>query len=141
TKSAAVVVHPKLGRLLIFDPTDPYTQLGDFPESEQGSLALIDNKDSTELQKMPVMPAEASRLERNVEITLGADGGITGKINEKTIGQSAVMERARKRSLSVTDYNRVIEGWISRGASGAKATKIAPTDGADGNFNLDVDFS
>ena len=33
--------HATLGRLLIFDATDPYTSLGDLPDHEQGSYALI----------------------------------------------------------------------------------------------------
>ena len=40
TKADAVVTHPKLGRLLIFDPTDPYTPVGDLPEPEQGSFGV-----------------------------------------------------------------------------------------------------
>src|SRR5690606_28324525 len=32
TKSPAVITDPKLGRLLIFDATDPYTPVGDLPD-------------------------------------------------------------------------------------------------------------
>jgi hypothetical protein len=142
TKVASVVTHPKLGRLIIFDPTDPYTQVGDLPEKEQGSLALIDNRDSDSLLQMPVTPPEMNMLQRNVDITLSADGGVAGTVSEKTIGQAAVAFRAEMRGLSVADYNRKIEGWISRGVSGAKTTKIVPKDNSlDGNFDLDVEFS
>jgi Transglutaminase-like superfamily len=37
----SVINHPKLGRLLIFDPTESETPIGDLPEDEQGSYALI----------------------------------------------------------------------------------------------------
>ena len=37
----SVVRYPTLGRLLIFDPTDPDTPVGQLPEQEQGSYALI----------------------------------------------------------------------------------------------------
>lgn len=142
TKAHSVVTHPKLGRLLIFDPTDPYTPIGDLPEEEQGSLALIDHKSSDSLLQMPVMPAEMNRLERGIEITLGPDGAISGKVTEKTTGQAAVAERARMRRLSAADYNRMIESWISRGATGAKTSKISHKDNhQDGNFNLDVEFA
>jgi transglutaminase-like putative cysteine protease len=142
TQSHAVVVHPKLGRLLMFDATDPYTPLGDFPEEQQGSLALIDHKDTDALLQMPILPAEMSKLERNINVELNSFGAITGSISERTTGQSARGERARMRGLSVADYNTMIERWISRGASGAKTTKIAPADNhLEGKFNLDVDFS
>jgi hypothetical protein len=46
------------------------------------------------------------------------------------------------RQLSSPDYNRVVEGWISRGATGAKTTKIAPTDDVSGGkFSLNVEFA
>jgi len=142
TKAASVVTHPKLGRLLIFDPTDPYTQVGDLPEREQGSYALIDNKDSDSLLQMPVTPAEMNKLDRTVEITLSPEGAISGTVNEKTGGQTAAVFRAELKRLSAADYNRRIEGWISRGATGAKATKITPSENStDGNFDLNVEFS
>ena len=77
TQAATVVKHPQLGRLLIFDATDPYTPVGDLPEHEQDSLALIDAKESTELLRMPVTPPDANRLERTTDVTLQQDGSIT----------------------------------------------------------------
>lgn len=142
TKAPTVVMHPTLGRLLIFDPTDPYTPIGDLPDEEQGSLALIVHKDTTSLTEMPVLPAEMNRLDRTVNLSLDPNGGITGTVNEKTVGQAAVTERARLRSLSAPDYNTMVENWISRGAVGAKTTKITPKDNhSEGNFDLNVEFS
>jgi hypothetical protein len=137
----SVVTHPKLGRLLIFDPTDAYTQVGDLPEDQQGSLALIDHKDSDSLLRMPILPPEMSQVERNIEVSLSPEGSISGKVSEKSIGQSASEERGRLRNLSSADYNRMIENWIGRGVNGVKATKIAPKDNVqEGSFNLDVEF-
>ena len=142
TKAASVVVHPTLGRLLIFDPTDPYTSLGDLPEEQQGSLALIDHKDTDALLQMPVIPAELNRLDRKVNISLTPDGAIAGSLNEKTVGQAAVAERSRLRRLAASEYNQMIESWITRGASGAKTAKIETKDDhQNGDFNLDVVFS
>ncbi len=142
TKAPSVVLHPTLGRLMIFDSTDPYTPLGDLPEDEQGSYALIDHKDTDKLIQMPVIPAEMNGLERTVEMTLDARGGITGKLSENSTGQSAKHERATLRGLSAADYNKMIEGWLTRGATGAKAGKIETRDSHDdGKFNLDVEFS
>ena len=138
----SVVTHPTLGRLLIFDPTDPYTPIGDLPEDQQGSLALIDHPDTQDLTVMPVMPPEMNRVDRHIEAELTNDGSLTGKVIEKNIGQAARQERARMKELSSTDYNRVIERWISRGATGAKTTKIAPADDHEqGKFDLTVEFT
>lgn len=138
----SIVTHPTLGRLLIFDPTDSYTPVGDIPEEEQGSLALVDHKDTKELTRMPVLAADHNALERNIEASLDTDGAISGRISEKTKGQTAVYERAMLRKLSASDYNRMIEAWIGRGLTGAKASGIRTQDDhTGGKFDLAVDFS
>lgn len=142
TVADTVVTHPTLGRLLIFDPTDPYTPLGDLPEDEQGSLALIDHKDTAALMRMPVLPAEMNRIDRDIEASISPAGSMTGTVIERNYGQSARRERARMKTLSADDYTKVIDRWISRGVSGARTSKIAPTDKhEDGKFDLQVDFS
>lgn len=138
----AVVKDSKLGRLLIFDPTDPYTQVGDLPDDEQGSYALIDNKESDSLLQMPVSDPDQNRLERKIDVSLTPDGMLNGSVTEKAMGQSARDFRRELKQLSSADYNRVIEGWISRGATGAKTSKIEPKDDLElGGFTLNVDFA
>src|SRR6185503_16953435 len=70
TQAATIVKHPRLGRLLIFDPTDPDTPLGNLPYDEQGSFALIVAGNDGILLRMPTTPPETNRLEREVEATL-----------------------------------------------------------------------
>jgi len=142
TQASTIIKHPTLGRLLIFDPTDPETPLGDLPEQLQGSLALLDTKESTDLVKMPETPPEMNQLERNSRVELAADGTITGKIREQANGQTAADLRTEFRHLTRTEYNGTIEAWITRGASAARLSKIEPTDNHnDGQFTLDVEFT
>jgi hypothetical protein len=142
TKAPSIIMHPKLGRLLIFDPTDPYTQVGDLPEDEQGSLALIDNKETDSLTEMPTSDPDQNRLDRSIDAALGVDGSINGIVVEKANGQTARGFRSELRRLSTPDYNRRIESWISRGATGAKTLKIDPKDETEaGQFTLNVAFS
>jgi hypothetical protein len=142
TKAASIVEHPTLGRFLIFDATDENTPVGDLPDHEQGSLALIDHKDSTALLRMPVTPPEANRLERLTEAQLDADGAITVNLRDRAAGHSAVQVRRMFRGLSRPDFVKVIEGWLTAGATGAKLTKIEPADNqADSSFALNVEFS
>jgi hypothetical protein len=131
-----------LGRLLIFDPTDDNTPVGDLPSHEQGSFALIVAGDAGALLKMPLTPPEANRLEREADVTLGADGSITANVQERSIGQSAVGERRYFRGLSRPDYVKVIERWITHGATGAAVSKVEPSDNAaEGRFALQVEFT
>jgi hypothetical protein len=109
---------------------------------EQGSFALIAAGDAGLLLRMPTTPPEANRLERSAEVTLTPEGAITASLHERSIGQSAVDERRLFRRLSRPDYNQMIEAWITRGATGAKLSKVEPSDSStEGRFALDVDFT
>ncbi len=142
TKSPTIIEHAKLGRLLIFDATDPYTSVGDLPDYEQGSLALIIAGENGGLSKMPVTPAESNAWSRNIEVNLTGDGNINGTIRERSTGQQSTYARAMFRLLSSSDFNKVIEGWLTRGATAANLIKLTPKDNqGDASFSLDVEFS
>lgn len=142
TNAPSVLQHAALGRLLVFDATDDSTPVGDLPEDEQGSFALVAAGDKGALIRMPVISSDSNRLEREVELGLTADGSITATVRERTSGQSAAGERRMFKGLSRSDYAKVIEHWAGRGATGAKFTKIEPADNhAEGRFTLDVEFT
>ncbi len=142
TQAATVINHAKLGRLLIFDATDPFTPVGDLPDYEQGSLALIIAGESGGLSKMPVTPAGFNGWQRNVEVSLNDDGTIQGVIREKATGQQSTYARTLFRSLSSSDFNKAIEGWLTRGATAARLVKLTPNDKqSEAGFDLDVEFS
>ncbi len=142
TQAATIIKHPSLGRLLIFDPTDDNTPVGDLPDGEQGSLALIIAGDAGALLRMPKTEPETNRLERLTEVELDGDGVIKAIIHERSAGQSAVSERSRFRRLAQPEYVKMIEEWITRGASGAEVSKIEPSDKLEeGKFSLDVEFT
>jgi len=142
TKAATVMNHPKLGRLLIFDATDQFTPVGDLPDYLQGSLALIVAGENGSLVKMPITPPETNLLERNVEVTMMTDGSIKGTIREIANGQESTMFRAQRRLMSAGDYNKMIESWLTRGATGAQLVKVTQNDKqATASFDLDVEFS
>jgi hypothetical protein len=142
TQSPTVIDHPKLGRLLIFDATDDDTPLGELPDDEQGSFALIVAGDSGGLMKMPVSLPEVNGIKREITASIGGDGFLTAKVKESATGTSAVDYRAEFRHTSRPDYLKTIEGWVSRGANGAKVSRVDPRDRNVGdNFALDIDFS
>lgn len=142
TRVPTVIQHATLGRLLIFDATDDNTPVGDLPDHEQNSFALIAAGGDGSLVRMPVTPPEANGLEREAEVNLAGDGSITANVKERSTGQSAVQERRSFRALSRPDYAKALESWITRGATGAKLVRVEPADNhADGRFSLDVDFT
>jgi hypothetical protein len=142
TTAPTVVTHEKLGRLLIFDATDPYTLLGDLPDHEQGSFALVAAGAEGGLMKMPILPPDANRQERIAEGTLAPDGSLQAIIKEQTYGQTAKYYRGMFRELSAADYRTRNEGWLTERVTGAKLTKFTPNDrAAEGRFDLDMEFS
>lgn len=141
TQAATVINYPPLGRLLIFDPTDEHTPVGDLPHYEQGSWALLGAGERGDLVRMPVIAPEANKLERTVEATLDLDGNLTARFKETSSGQAAVGERRRFKRYSQPDYLKLTERWISYGAPGAALSKVAPSDEAqDGRFALEIEF-
>lgn len=142
TRAETVIQHAVLGRLLIFDATDEHTAVGDLPEEEQGSLALIVAGDSGGLTRMPVLPPESSQLSRHADVILTSDGSITVNLKVKSTGQTAVNERRGFRALTPAEYRGAIERWVTRGATAAKISRLTPVDDTStGRFNLDVDFT
>lgn len=142
TQSPTVIQHPTLGRLLIFDATDEHTTVGDLPDDEQGSFALIIAGDSGTLTRMPTMPPESSQLDRHADVILSPEGDITATVKERSTGQTAVNERRAFRTLSGPDYKQMIEAWLARGATTAQVSRVQPVDdNVEGRFGLDVDFS
>ncbi len=142
TLAPTVIEHPKLGRLLIFDATDEYTPVGDLPDYLQGSYALIAAGESGGLVEMPVTPPDLNSWNRETEVTLADNGSIKGVIRERITGQESRPPRSMFRSLSNTDFNKSIERWLTRGATGVKLDKLTTRDRQEESaFDMDVEFS
>jgi hypothetical protein len=142
THAATIIQHPKLGRLLIFDPTAEETPVGDLPSYLQGSLALLDSKDADALVQMPVTAPDLNQLERSADLQLDGEGSMTGAIAERARGQVAARFRTEFRRLSRPEYNTMVEHWLISGAPSSKISKLEPVDdAAQGRFALDIAFA
>ncbi|MEP6925446.1 MAG: DUF3857 domain-containing protein [Pyrinomonadaceae bacterium] len=142
TITPTVIKHETLGRLMIFDATDPYTLVGDLPGHEQGSFALVSAGKNGKLMRMPVLPPESNRLERQAEAELLPDGSLKGSIHEQAYGQTASNYRGESRALSAAQYKTRKESWLSNRLSGAKMANFNPADRPTENrFDIGMDFS
>jgi transglutaminase-like putative cysteine protease len=142
TQAPTVITLPKIGRLLVFDATDPQTPVGDLPDHEQGSFALVAAVDAGTLVKMPETPPEANGVERQIDATVSAEGLLTAAVRERAVGQFAARYRREFEDLSRPDYVKRIEAWVTEGAAAAKVSKVDPLDlSNEGRFDLAVDFS
>ncbi len=142
TDAPTVMTHATLGRLLIFDATDQFTPVGDLPDYLQGSHGLIIAGENGGLAQMPITSAETDLLERRIEVELSDIGELKGKIEERANGQTSTVFRREMRGMSAGDYRKAIEGWLTRGSTGAKLVELQSADRqAEAAFDLDVEFS
>lgn len=118
----AVVNHSKYGRLLIFDPTDPYTPLGYIPYFEQSNYGLLVTPSGGELISLPLLPATTNRLLRKGEFTINSNGDLTGEVNEIRWGGPASLRRGWLLSTPPADRVRVIEDFLGQHVSNFRLT-------------------
>lgn len=84
----AILKHPALGNLLIFDPTDPVVPVGELNEDQQASHALVIAPSGGTLIETPAAASGAS-MSRHAAIKILADGKMVAKFSETTAGASA----------------------------------------------------
>jgi hypothetical protein len=141
TKLETVLHHPRLGSLLIFDPTNPDTPVGDLPEDEQGSNALIIAGASGELAVMPLLPAAASRVESKVEAQLNGDGHLSAHVFRNYFGQDAAQMRGFTRRRSPEELKKSFERGLSRRLGGITLKSIVPVDDIqEGRLSLEMEY-
>jgi len=139
--TAATTISSPVGRLLIFDPTDEKTPVGDLPWYEQGSYALLLANERGDLLKMPVTKPDANLYEVTADATLQPDGKLSASfVNSKT-GQPASSERHRHSDENAEDYQSNLQRFLNQNAKGAVISKLTPEDHFDQNkFDLKVEF-
>ena len=103
----------KLGRLLFFDPTDPYVPIGYLPSALQANEGLLVTDDGGQLVKLPLLPASVNRLIRSAKLSLTPDGTLFGDVTEIRWGEPAVELRARLLSLPNAERLKATEDFLS----------------------------
>jgi hypothetical protein len=109
----ALYEHPKLGHLLIFDPTSELVPFGQIPYYEQDNYALLVDDNGGELIHLPLSPAEFNSVNRTARLTLLADGTLQGEVEESRSGYFAAEARDLK-DISIQDRRKVIEHMLGR---------------------------
>jgi hypothetical protein len=102
----ATAQHPKLGKLLFFDPTNDLIPFGQLPGYEQASYALLVAPDGGELIQMPQEPTSMNSIRRTAKLTLDSTGGLKGDVEEIRMGERASSERWRLHNV-VKDTDRI----------------------------------
>jgi Domain of Unknown Function with PDB structure (DUF3857)/Transglutaminase-like superfamily len=111
----AVYVHPKLGRILIFDPTDELTPFGRLHGALQGSYALLVTSDGGDLVQLPILPTQGSGIHRGAKLTLSSAGTLSGEVIEVRYGDYATSQRyALQEMKRKEDQIKPLESLLSQ---------------------------
>jgi transglutaminase-like putative cysteine protease len=120
----AVIDHPKLGKLLLFDPTSTLTPYGELPESLQASRGLLVTADGGEMIELPQLPPEASQLRRVAKLQLDSKGTLTGMVEEVRTGSVAVSMRASLQALNAVERVHMIETNLASHLTASTAADV-----------------
>jgi hypothetical protein len=86
---SARTMHPKLGQLLFFDPTDGLTPFGKLSGELQGNYGLLVALGGGELIELPQLPPTQNGVARVATMTLDEQGTLSGNIDEVRVGGRA----------------------------------------------------
>jgi hypothetical protein len=110
----AVIQHPKLGKLLFFDPTNDLIPFGQLPGYLQANYGLLVTPEGGELIELPQQPSAMNSIERTAKLTLDTDGTLKGEVKEMRLGERAASERWRLRTVAKnTDRIKPIEDVLA----------------------------
>src|SRR5579863_1328774 len=110
----AVAQHPKLGRILFFDPTDEMTPFGQIRGELQSNYGLLVTPDGGELTALPQQPPALNSISRTAQLTLDDQGTLKGDVEEIRLGGRASSERwALREASKETDRIKPIENLLS----------------------------
>jgi hypothetical protein len=122
----AVMQHPKLGRLLFFDPTDELTPFGYLRGALQANYALLVTPDRGELTELPQLPPVMNGIQRIAKLTLTPSGTLTGDVKETRFGDSAAHQRyALKTANKDADKIKPIETLLARSLATYRLTNAS----------------
>ena len=119
----ATLQHPKLGRILFFDPTDEMTPFGQIRGELQDNYGLLVTPDGGELLPLPQQPSAMNSIERKAKLTLDEKGTLQGDVKEVRLGGRAWSERWALRSVTKdTDRIKPIESLLANSLSNFQIT-------------------
>ena len=122
----ATIQHPKLGKILFFDPTDYLTPFGQIRGALQANYGLLVTSDGGELIKLPQQPSSMNSVQRTATLTLDTTGTLKGDVKEVRLGERASSERWRLRTVTKdTDRVKPIEELLANSLGSFHITRAS----------------
>jgi hypothetical protein len=139
----AVTQHPRLGRILFFDPTNelmPFGQIGGYLQANYG---LLVTPEGGELLELPQQPSAMNSVQRSGKLTLDANGMLKGDVKEVRLGDRASSERWQLRTVTKTeDRIKPIENLLAGSLSSFQIVRasLINLDRTDQPFGFNYSF-
>ncbi|MGC4071706.1 MAG: DUF3857 domain-containing protein [Nibricoccus sp.] len=137
-----VLIHPVLGRLLFFDPTNETTPPGWLAQEDLDGHGLVLAGSKGQLVRLPASRPQDDRVERIITARLDPFGAIAGTITEHFDGYASNTVRDERQPLSASDYRtKIVEPWLGRTLPSARVTQLDATDDfAAAHLDLTIGF-
>jgi hypothetical protein len=139
----ATIHHPKLGRILFFDPTNEFIPFGQLPGYLQANYGLLVTPDGGELIELPQQPSNMNSIRRTAKLTLDPSGTLKGEVHEVRLGERASSERWRLHTVT-QDRDRIkpIEDLLGSSLTSFQITHAALENlqQTDRPFGFDYSF-
>jgi hypothetical protein len=123
-ESPAIIRHPDLGPLLIFDPTDKMTPFGQISPSLYGTSILV-SSDATQGITFLGFPEFANRTETSTVATLYPDGSVRAIIKNRFHGLQDWKMKSSFSSTSADDFRRHAADKITNRILGARVLGVS----------------
>jgi hypothetical protein len=138
----ATIQHPKLGRLLFFDPTDEVTPFGELHGPLQANYALLVTPGGGELTQLPQLSSAANSTVRVAKLTLDPRGTLSGNVHETRVGDSAWYQRMTLRYVEKdSDRIKPIESIMSHSMGTFQITKATVINQKQNSLPFAYDWS
>jgi hypothetical protein len=135
----AIYEHPRLGHLLIFDPTQELVPFGQLPYNEQDSYSLLVTDTGGELIRLPAGRPEFNELRRSAKLKLLADGTLQGEVEEVRSGYPAMMSRSFLNVHTGRDRGKFLE-YLSRSLSNFQLQSLSIDNAGDIDKDLVIRY-
>lgn len=117
-----VVDAGELGRLVMFDPTNPVVPLGLLAEEDQGGHGLPVVDGGSALIRLPLSPAETNGRTRTIEAVVSPEGDLSARIVTNHQGVRGARNYWRRLS-DRTSFEEAYATGLRRAAAGLKLTR------------------
>lgn len=124
----ATFIHPALGRILAFDPTDEMTPLGHLSGALQANYGLLVTPLGGDLVELPQLSPSLNGIHRSAKLVLTPSGTLSGEMTDMYWGDNANYERHALEVVPKDKRRELVESMLSKSLSKFEITKLSHTN-------------